>query len=149
MTASSPLVLGATLLGGIGLFLLGMTMLTDGLKVAAGRALERILAAWTRTRLHGLVMGVLLTALVQSSTALTVAAIGFVNAGLLSFTSALWVVFGSNLGSSVTGWLVAAIGFNFKIDAFALPFIGVGVAWLSGSMSTASSRSQVVSSRTR
>ena len=128
MTASSPLVLGATLLGGIGLFLLGMTMLTDGLKVAAGRALERILAAWTRTRLHGLVMGVLLTALVQSSTALTVAAIGFVNAGLLSFTSALWVVFGSNLGSSVTGWLVAAIGFNFKIDAFALPFIGVGMA---------------------
>ena len=128
MPSPSPLLLGATLLGGIGLFLLGMTMLTDGLKVAAGRALERILAAWTRTRLHGLATGVLLTALVQSSTAMTVAAIGFVNAGLLSFTSALWVVFGSNVGSSVTGWLVAAIGFNFKIDAFALPFIGVGMA---------------------
>jgi len=128
MPSTSPLLLGATLLGGIGLFLLGMTMLTDGLKVAAGRALERILAAWTRTRLHGLATGVLLTALVQSSTAMTVAAIGFVNAGLLSFTSALWVVFGSNVGSSVTGWLVAAIGFNFKIDAFALPFIGVGMA---------------------
>jgi phosphate:Na+ symporter len=128
MNPSSPFVLGATLLGGIGLFLLGMTMLTDGLKVAAGRALERILAAWTRTRLHGLATGMLLTALVQSSTAMTVAAIGFVNAGLLSFTSALWVVFGSNLGSSATGWLVAAIGFNFKIDAFALPFIGVGMA---------------------
>ena len=128
MSSTSPLLLGATLLGGIGLFLLGMTMLTDGLKVAAGRALERILAAWTRTRLHGLFTGVLLTALMQSSTAMTVAAIGFVNAGLLTFTSALWVVFGSNLGSSVTGWLVAAIGFNFKIDAFALPFIGVGMA---------------------
>lgn len=121
-------MLAISLLGGVGLFLLGMTMLTDGLKLAAGRALERILAAWTRTRLHGLATGVLLTALVQSSTAMTVAAIGFVNAGLLSFSSALWVVFGSNVGSSVTGWLVAWIGFKLKIDAFALPFIGVGMA---------------------
>ena len=117
-----------TLLGGVGLFLVGMTMLTDGLKLAAGRALERILAAWTRTRLHGLITGVFLTALLQSSTAMTVASIGFVNAGLLTFSSALWVVFGSNLGSSVTGWLVAWVGFKIKIDAFALPFIGVGMA---------------------
>ncbi len=124
----SPTMMLIALLGGIGLFLLGMTMLTDGLKLAAGRALERILAAWTRTPLHGLITGIALTALVQSSTAMTVAAIGFVNAGLLTFSSALWVVFGSNLGSSVTGWLVAAIGFKMKIDAFALPFIGVGMA---------------------
>ena len=122
------MLLFVNLLGGMGLFLLGMTMLTDGLKLAAGGALERILAAWTRTRLYGLLTGILVTALVQSSTAMTVAAIGFVNAGLLSFTSALWVVFGSNLGSSVTGWLVALIGFKFQIDAFALPFIGVGMA---------------------
>ncbi|GAB3354830.1 MULTISPECIES: Na/Pi cotransporter family protein [Giesbergeria] len=126
--APSPTMMLIALLGGIGLFLLGMTMLTDGLKLAAGRALERILAAWTRTRLHGLITGILLTALVQSSTAMTVAAIGFVNAGLLTFSSALWVVFGSNLGSSVTGWLVAWIGFKMKIDAFALPFIGIGMA---------------------
>ena len=122
------MLLFVNVLGGIGLFLLGMTMLTDGLKLAAGRALERILTAWTRTRLYGLLTGFLMTALVQSSTAMTVATIGFVNAGLLSFTSALWVVFGSNLGSSVTGWLVAFIGFNFKINVFALPFIGIGVA---------------------
>jgi len=122
------MVLLVNLLGGVGLFLLGMTLLTDGLKLAAGAALERILTAWTRTRLYGLLTGILVTALVQSSTAMTVAAIGFVNAGLLSFTSALWVVFGSNLGSSVTGWLVALIGFKFQIDAFALPFIGVGMA---------------------
>jgi len=125
---ATPLIAAGTLLGGIGLFLLGMTMLTDGLKLAAGRALERILAAWTRTPLHGLVTGVALTALVQSSTAMTVAAIGFVNAGLLGFSSALWVVFGSNLGSSVTGWLVAWLGFAVKADAFALPFIGIGMA---------------------
>lgn len=123
-----PLVSAGTLLGGIGLFLLGMTMLTGGLKLAAGKALERVLAAWTRTPLHGLATGVGLTALVQSSTAMTVAAIGFVNAGLLGFTPALWVVFGSNLGSSVTGWLVAWLGFSVKVDAFALPFIGLGMA---------------------
>lgn len=127
-TTATPLLAAGTLLGGIGLFLLGMTMLTNGLKLAAGRALERILAAWTRTPLHGLVTGVALTALVQSSTAMTVAAIGFVNAGLLGFSSALWVVFGSNLGSSVTGWLVAWLGFAVKADAFALPFIGIGMA---------------------
>ena len=86
------MVLLVNLLGGVGLFLLGMTLLTDGLKLAAGAALERILTAWTRTRLYGLLTGILVTALVQSSTAMTVAAIGFVNAGLLSFTSALWVV---------------------------------------------------------
>ena len=126
-TTATPLLAAGTLLGGIGLFLLGMTMLTNGLKLAAGRALERILAAWTRTPLHGLVTGVALTAVVQSSTAMTVAAIGFVNAGLLSFSSALWVVFGSNLGSSVTGWLVAWLGFSVKADAFALPFIGLGM----------------------
>lgn len=120
--------MGIALLGGVGLFLVGMTMLTDGLKLAAGRALERILAAWTRTPLHGLVTGIFLTALLQSSTAMTVAAIGFVNAGLLTFTSALWVVFGSNVGTSVTGWLVAWIGFKMKIDAFALPLIGLGMA---------------------
>ena len=128
MTSATPLVSAGTLLGGIGLFLLGMTMLTGGLKLAAGKALERMLAAWTRTPLHGLATGVALTALVQSSTAMTVAAIGFVNAGLLGFTPALWVVFGSNLGSSVTGWLVAWLGFAVKVDAFALPFIGLGMA---------------------
>jgi phosphate:Na+ symporter len=128
LISATPLVSAGTLLGGIGLFLLGMTMLTGGLKLAAGKALERMLAAWTRTPLHGLATGVALTALVQSSTAMTVAAIGFVNAGLLGFTPALWVVFGSNLGSSVTGWLVAWLGFAVKVDAFALPFIGLGMA---------------------
>lgn len=126
--SDAPLLLAATLTGGLGLFLLGVSLLTDGLKLAAGRALERILAAWTRTPLHGLVTGVLLTALLQSSTAMTVAAIGFVNAGLLGFAPALWVVFGSNLGSSFTGWLVAWLGFGIQVDAFALPFIGLGMA---------------------
>jgi phosphate:Na+ symporter len=117
----------ATALGGLGLFLLGMTMMSDGLKLAAGPALERILSAATRTRLHGLGSGVLVTALVQSSTAVTVATIGFVNAGLLALGPSLWVLFGANVGTTMTGWIVALVGLRFKIEALALPLIGVGV----------------------
>lgn len=116
------------LLGGVGLFLLGMNLMTDGLKLAAGRALERILANSTRTPLRGLASGALVTALVQSSSAVTVAAIGFVNAGLLTLGQSLWVLFGSNVGTTMTGWLVALVGLKFKIDALALPLIGIGMA---------------------
>lgn len=116
------------LLGGIGLFLLGMGLMTDGLKLAAGRALERILASSTKTRVRGLASGALITALVQSSTAVTVATIGFVNAGLLTLGQSLWVLFGSNVGTTMTGWLVALVGMKFKIDVLALPLIGIGMA---------------------
>lgn len=119
--------LASSLAGGLGLFLLGMTMMTDGLKLAAGPALERILAGATRTRWHALGSGVMVTALVQSSSAVTVAAIGFVNAGLLSLGPALWVLFGANVGTTMTGWMVALIGLKFKVEALALPLIGVGV----------------------
>ncbi len=121
----AALVVG--LLGGVGLFLLGMELMTDGLRMAAGPALERILAASTRTRWRGLAAGVLVTALVQSSSAVTVATIGFVNAGLLALGQALWVLFGANVGTTMTGWIVAVLGFGFKIDALALPLVGVGV----------------------
>ncbi len=114
-------------LGGLGLFLLGMWLLTDGLKRAAGPALEHILGQWTRTRARGLGAGILVTGLVQSSSAVTVATIGFVNAGLLSFGQAIWVIFGSNVGTTMTGWLVAMIGFKIKIEAFALPLVGIGM----------------------
>ncbi len=115
------------LVGGVGLFLLGMGLMTDGLKLAAGPALERILARSTRTRWRGLLSGILITALVQSSSAVTVAAIGFVNAGLLNLSQALWVLFGTNVGTTMTGWLVAVVGLEFKIDAMALPMIGLGM----------------------
>jgi len=115
------------LAGGVGLFLLGMGLMTDGLKLAAGQALERVLAHSTRTRLRGLASGVLVTALVQSSSAVTVATIGFVNAGLLNLSQALWVLFGANVGTTMTGWLVALVGLKFKIEALALPLIGAGM----------------------
>ena len=115
------------LVGGLGLFLLGMGMMTDGLKLAAGPALQRILAAATHTRWHALGSGMLVTALVQSSSAITVATIGFINAGLIGLAPALWVLFGANVGSTMTGWLVAVVGLKFKIEVLALPLIGVGV----------------------
>lgn len=115
------------LIGGVGLFLLGMMLMTDGLKVAAGRTLKDILERWTDTPVRGLFSGTALTALVQSSSAVTVAAIGFVNAGMLTLERSVWVIFGSNIGTTMTGWLVALIGFKIKIDLFALPAIGIGM----------------------
>jgi phosphate:Na+ symporter len=124
---AAHLALIGPLVGGLGLFLLGMGMMTDGLKLAAGSALQRILAAATRTRWHALGSGVLVTALVQSSSAITVATIGFINAGLLGLAPALWVLFGANVGSTMTGWLVAVVGLKFKIEALSLPLVGVGM----------------------
>lgn len=115
------------LLGGIGLFLLGMVLMTDGLKAAAGPVLGRVLTSSTQTRLRGLLSGIVVTTLVQSSSAVTVAAIGFVNAGLLTFSQSLWVIFGSNVGTTTIGWLVALIGFKIKVEAAALPLIGIGM----------------------
>lgn len=116
----------AGFLGGLGLFLLGMTLMTDGLKLAGGKALQHILGTWTRTRTRALVSGISVTALVQSSSAVTVATIGFANAGLLTLGQAVWVIFGSNVGTTMTGWLVAMLGLDIRIEAFSLPAIGIG-----------------------
>ena len=115
------------LLGGMGLFLMGMWLLSDGLKLAGGRALRSILSRGTGTPLRGLLSGVFITSLVQSSSAVTVAAIGFVNAGLIGLRQAVSVIYGSNIGTTMTGWLVAFIGLQFDIKGFALPLIGVGM----------------------
>lgn len=122
-------VTASTAAGGLALFLLAMLMMTEGLKTYGGRGLKRLLGRWTSTPLRGVAAGVLITALVQSSTAVTVSTIGFVNAGLMSMRQALGVIFGANVGTTMTGWLVSIVGFGFKIDTFALPLIAVGVAW--------------------
>jgi phosphate:Na+ symporter len=113
--------------GGIGLFLLGMQLMTDGLRLSAGKSLQRILKRSTKTALRGVLSGALITSLVQSSSAVTVATIGFVNAGLLKLKHAIRLAYGSNLGTTTTGWLVAIIGFHVNIRAFALPAIGIGM----------------------
>jgi len=114
------------LLGGIGLFLLGMSAMTNGLRQGAGSSLRGILARSTATRLRGLAAGFSITAIAQSSTAVTIATIGFVNAGLLNLPQAVWVVFGANLGTTSTSWLISLIGVNVRIDMLALPAIGIG-----------------------
>lgn len=115
------------LIGGIGLFLLGMTLMTEGLKAASGPFLVKALEKSTNTRLKGFFSGFLATAILQSSTATTLLTIGFVNAGILSFAGSLWLIFGANVGTTMTGWLVALIGLKIKVELFALPMVGIGV----------------------
>lgn len=116
-----------SLLGGLGLFLLAMRMITDGLRLAAGSALRDMLRVWTRTPMRGIAAGILITAIVQSSSAVTTATIGFVNSGLLTLAHALGVIYGANIGTTAIGWIVAAAGFKIKLELFALPIIGAGV----------------------
>lgn len=114
-------------LGGLGLFILAIGLMTDGLKAAAGSSLRHILSTWTKTPARGIFSGFLMTAIVQSSGAVTVASLGFVNAGLLNMRQVLGIIFGANVGTTMTGWLVAILGFNLDIDAFALPLVGLGM----------------------
>ncbi|MFA7383856.1 MAG: Na/Pi symporter [Desulfurivibrionaceae bacterium] len=114
-------------IGGIGLFLLGMQLMTEGLKIAAGNTLRAILERSTSTPLRGILSGVLITSLVQSSSAVTVATIGFVNAGLMDLFQAITIIYGSNIGTTMTGWLVSLVGVQFDIRIFALPIIGFGM----------------------
>jgi phosphate:Na+ symporter len=124
-----PSVIGSVLLclGGLGLFLLGMVVLTEGLRALAGRALRRMLSRFTRSPLSGAMTGAATTAVVQSSSATTVATVGFVGAGLLTFPQALGIVLGANVGTTITGWLVALLGFKLELGTAALPIVLVGV----------------------
>lgn len=115
-----------SILGGIGLFLLGMTVMTDGLKELAGSALRSVLVKAAATPLRGAFWGAIATLIVQSSSATTMTTIGLVSAGLLNFPQGLALVFGANVGTTGTGWLVALIGLRVSLTAAALPMIFVG-----------------------
>lgn len=110
------------LLGGLGLFLYGMSILSEGLQLIAGERMRRVLAALTDNRFAGLLVGMAVTALLQSSTATTVMVVSFVNAGLMSLLQAIGVIIGANIGTTVTAQLIA-----FNVARFALPVIGIGV----------------------
>jgi phosphate:Na+ symporter len=116
----------STVLGGIGLFLLGMILMTDGLKALAGDSLRGLLARFTGNRVSAVLTGAAVTALVQSSSATTLATIGFVSAGLLGFSNAVGVILGANLGTTSTGWLVGLLGLKLSVGKLLLPFIGLG-----------------------
>ncbi len=122
------LTLFSYLFGGLGLFLIGMTALTEGLRDAAGPSLRQLLARFARTPFSAALTGVAFTAAVQSSSAATLTAIGFLNAGLLELAQAIAIIFGANLGTTLTAWLVSLLGFKVDVAAIALPAIGVGAA---------------------
>lgn len=113
--------------GGVGLFLIGMMLMTDGLKAASGPTLVKFLEKTTNTRLKGFLSGFIATTILQSSAATTLLAIGFINAGILTFANSLWLLFGANVGTSMTGWFVALVGLKIKVEIFAMPMIGAGV----------------------
>jgi phosphate:Na+ symporter len=115
-----------SILGGVGLFLLGMTVMTGGLKALAGSALRTVLSLAAATPLSGAFWGAVVTLLVQSSSATTMTTIGLVSAGLLTFPEGLGLVFGANIGTTGTGWLVALVGVRVSLTAAALPMLFVG-----------------------
>jgi len=114
------------LLGGIGVFLIGMLLLSEGLKSAGGDSLRAILQRFARGPVSAILTGVTITLLVQSSSATVLMTIGFVSAGLLTFPQAVGVILGANLGTTSTGWLVSLIGFKLSLTLVALPIVGVG-----------------------
>lgn len=122
----ASLTTAITILGGLGLFLLGMSLMTDGLKSMAGAGLRGFLARAVRGPISGVLTGAAATGLVQSSSATTMMTIGLVSAGLLTFGQAVGVVLGANVGTTSTSWLVALLGLKFSIGSAALPMIFAG-----------------------
>src|SRR5262245_5871436 len=115
-----------SVLGGVGLFLLGMSVMTSGLKALAGSGLRATLRKAAATPLSGAFWGAFVTLIVQSSSATTMTTIGLVSAGLLTFSQGLGLVFGANVGTTATGWLIALIGVRVSLTTAALPMIFVG-----------------------
>lgn len=115
------------IIGGIGIFLFGMQLMTDGLKIMAGERLKEILRKFTGGVMRSIGSGALMTAIIQSSSATTFMTIGFVSAGLLTFTQSAGVIIGANLGSTSTGWIVSVIGFQINMIVISMPLIGIGM----------------------
>lgn len=118
------------LLGSLALFLYGMKIMSEGLQKFAGDRLRRILTAMTTNRVMGVITGMLITALIQSSSATTVMVVSFVNAGLLSLSQSIGVIMGANIGTTVTAWIISALGFKVDIAAFAIPLLFFGLPLL-------------------
>ncbi len=113
--------------GGLGIFLLGMIVMTDGLRSLAGDTMRNALMRFTRSPRSGAATGAVTTAMLQSSSATTVMAVGFVGAGLMTFSQSLGIIFGANIGSTITGWVVALFGFKLPLGTIVLPLILLGV----------------------
>jgi phosphate:Na+ symporter len=125
-TVRLPMSTTVSVLGGVGLFLLGMSIMTGGLKALAGSRLRTTLSKAAASPLSGTFWGAFVTLIVQSSSATTMTTIGLVSAGLLTFSQGLALVFGANIGTTGTGWLIALIGVRVSLTSAALPMIFVG-----------------------
>ena len=116
-----------SLVGSLALFLFGMKTMSEGLEKFAGDRLRSILAAMTKNRMMGVLTGILITALIQSSSATTVMVVSFVNAGLMTLAQSIGVIMGANIGTTVTAWIISAVGFKVNIAAFAIPMLAIGM----------------------
>lgn len=115
------------LVGSLALFLYGMKIMSEGLEKLAGDKFRSILGAMTNNRLLGILTGIGITALIQSSSATTVMVVSFVNAGLMTLRQAIGVIMGANIGTTVTAWIISAIGFKVNISVFAVPLLAIGL----------------------
>jgi phosphate:Na+ symporter len=114
------------LLAGLGIFLFGMLLIEESVRALSGRAFRRIIRQYTDGRLKSIGSGSLVTALLQSSSAVSLMVLAFVGAGVVTMENAIGVIMGSNIGTTFTAWIVAVLGFKIKIESLALPFIGIG-----------------------
>ena len=119
-----------SLIGSLGMFLYGMKVMSDGLEKFAGERLRAILAAMTKNRVMGVFTGILITALIQSSSATTVMVVSFVNAGLMTLKQSIGVIMGANIGTTVTAWVISIFGFQSNISAFAIPLLALGLVFV-------------------
>lgn len=113
------------LIGSLGVFLYGMKLMSEALQKVAGDKMRHILAAMTSNRVKGVITGLLITTIIQSSSATTVMVVSFVNAGLLNLVESIGVIMGSNVGTTVTAWLISILGFKISMAEVSLPLIGL------------------------
>lgn len=114
------------LLAGLGIFLFGMFLMEEAVKNLAGRSFKKFIRTSTTGRLRSIVSGAAVTAILQSSSAVSLMVLAFVGAGIMAMDNAIGVILGSNIGTTVTAWIVAYFGFKIDIEAFSLPLIGIG-----------------------
>ncbi len=117
---------GWKFLAGLGIFLFGMFMMEESIKLLSGRSFKILIRRYTGSRFKGLLAGIVSTAILQSSSAVSLMVLAFVGAGLVTLVNAIAVIMGAKVGTTITAWIVAVFGFKFKIEAFALPLIGLG-----------------------
>lgn len=118
------------LIGSLGVFLFGMKLMSEALQKVAGTRMRQILSAMTSNRVKGVLTGILITAIIQSSSATTVMVVSFVNAGLLNLIESIGVIMGANVGTTVTAWLISVLGFKVSMAEISLPLIGLSLPLL-------------------